>query len=138
MGIAEYSRVTLRIFGDDLVPDEVTALMGCTPDSAYAKGAIRIGPKTGRQHVEKTGRWSLQASRREPEDIPGQISEILDKLSQDLDVWRRLGTRYQIDLFCGVFMRSTNDGLEFPSASLAALCERGIALNLDIYAPTDD
>ncbi|MBX3711245.1 MAG: DUF4279 domain-containing protein [Lysobacter sp.] len=138
MGIAEYSRVTLRIFGDDLVPDEVTSLMGCTPESACAKGDIRIGSKTGRRHEERTGRWSLQASRREPEDIPDQISEILGRLPQDPAVWRRLGAKYQIDLFCGVFMRSTNDGLSFPADILRLLSERGIALNIDVYAPHDD
>lgn len=34
MGIAEFSTAALRIFGDDLVPEDVTVLMGCAPDSA--------------------------------------------------------------------------------------------------------
>jgi hypothetical protein len=73
-----------------------------------------------------------------PRTFLGQISEILGKLPQDPDVWRRLGAKYRIDLFCGVFMGSTNDGLSFPGDLLKLLCERSIALNLDIYAPRDD
>lgn len=138
MGIAEYSLATLRIFGDHLVPEDMTALMGCTPDSACAKGDIRIGSRTGRRLVEKTGRWILSASRQEPEDIPAQITEILGKLPRDQEVWRRLGLTYRIDLFCGVFMRSTNDGLLFPAEILKLLSERGIALSIDVYAPHDD
>lgn len=67
MGIADHSIVTLRIFGDDLVPSEVTALLGCEPTTAYSKGDVRIGSKTGNRYVEKTGRWSLSAEDMYPE-----------------------------------------------------------------------
>lgn len=138
MGIADHSIVTLRIFGDDLVPSEVTALLGCEPTTAYSKGDVRIGSKTGNRYVEKTGRWSLSAEDMYPENIPEQITEILSKLTNDPTVWARLRSKYKMDFFCGVFMGSSNDGLEFSPDILGQLSVRGIALGLDIYDHADD
>lgn len=131
MGIAEKSVVTFRIFADDLVPSEITALLGCEPTKAYSKGDVRAKSKTG--YIEKTGSWRLRAEDRAPEDIAAQISEILGRMSADPAVWNQLRSKCEMDFFCGVFMGSGNDGLSFPPELLAELSMRGIALNLDIY-----
>lgn len=138
MGIAEHSVVSFRIFGDDLVPSEITSLLGCEPTHACAKGDIRVGSKTGGKYIEKTGRWSLAAEDRRPEDIQAQILEVLNKLPEDPAVWVFLRSRYTVDLFCGVFMGSSNDGLEFSPELLGALSCRGISLGLDIYDACED
>ena len=138
MGIAEHSIVALRIFGDDLVPSEVTALLGCEPTASYAKGDTRVGMKTGRRYIEKTGSWRLSAADRRPEDIPAQVMEILSKLPQDPAVWGQLKSRYELDIFCGVFMGSPNDALEFSPELMGQLADRGIKLVLDVYHHTDD
>lgn len=133
MGIAEHSIVSFRIFGDDLVPSEVTSLLGCEPTKACSKGETRIGSKTGNRYVEKTGCWSLAAAEKRPEDIPAQIAEVLGKLNKDPAVWASLRSRFKMDFFCGVFMGSSNDGLEFTPELLGELSARGISLGLDIY-----
>ena len=138
MGVAERSVVTFRIFGDGLVPSEITSSLGCEPTEAYSKGDVRIGRKTGQQYVQKTGRWSLAADDQRPEYISTQIMEILDKLTNKPAVWNNLKSKYVMDFFCGVFMSSSNDGLEFTSELLGELSKRGIALNLDIYDRSDD
>jgi hypothetical protein len=138
MGIADRSIVAFRIFGDDLVPSEVTALLGCEPTVAYSKGDVRIGAKTGNRYVEKTGRWSLSAEDKRPEDISAQITEILNRLSKDPAIWDQLCAKFAMDFFCGVFMASSNDGLEFSPTILGELSARGISLGLDIYDLTDD
>jgi len=138
MGIADSSVVSFRVFGDDLVPAEVTALLQCEPTRAFAKGDVRIGKKTGNRYVEKTGRWSVSAADRHPEDISAQIAEILGKLSADPTVWDLLASRFTLDIFCGVFMGSSNDGLEFSPSVLGELSKRGISLCLDIYDKSED
>jgi len=138
MGIAEHSIVSFRIFGDDLVPAEVTSLLGCEPTEAFAKGDVRVGSKTGNRYIEKTGRWSLAAEDRRPEDIPAQVLEILGKLTRDPAAWAVLRSRFTMDFFCGVFMGSSNDGLEFSPELLGELSSRGISLGLDIYDPCED
>jgi hypothetical protein len=137
MGALDHSAATLRLFGDDLVPDQVSALLGVVPTEAHAKGEEITSPSTGNVRTAKTGSWRLRASRREPEDLEGQIFEILDALPSDLEVWAQL-RRFEPHFFCGLFMASGNDGMSLSARALFALGQRGIGIGLDIYDSNDD
>jgi hypothetical protein len=124
---------SLRIFGDDLDPEEVTRLLGKKPGRAQRKGEIvRLGSG---EHVSRTGAWSLKADDRTPGDLDLQISELLAGTTDDLAAWRDLAERYRVDAFCGFFMKDANEGISISPLTLQRLGERGIALGLDIYAP---
>jgi Domain of unknown function (DUF4279) len=138
MAAIEKSVVTLRISGDTLVPAEITQLLGAAPTAAETKGAEIIGPQTGIRRIAKTGMWRLSADSREPEDMDAQIEELLSHLTPDLKVWHRMAASWDIDLFCGVFMGESNDGLILSPRSLTAPGERHIELQPDIYAPSLD
>ena len=131
------SVVTLRIAGEDLVPDEITRLLGASPTHGEAKGQEIVSQKTGKVRIAKFGMWRLCSTDREPEDVDGQIAEILGQMTDDLTVWRSITGRYDLDLFCGLFMRESNEGLTISSQSLAALGARGIKIDLDIYSGED-
>ena len=132
MGALDYSVATLRLFGDDLVPEEISVLLGAEPTESCRKDQRLVGASTGAVRIAVTGSWRLSATRQEPEDLESQIFEILDQLTDDLETWTSL-SRYEPDLFCGIFMASGNDGLPLSAKSLLALGQRGIALELDIY-----
>jgi hypothetical protein len=136
MGALEQSRAALRFFGDDLVPADVSSLLGATPTDSEAKGQERVD-RTGIVRIAKTGSWRLVAEHREPEDLESQVFDLLDRLTDDLSIWASLD-RYTPDLFCGLFMGSSNDGLSLSAKTLLALGQRGIALDLDIYDFDDD
>jgi hypothetical protein len=138
MSDIEKSVVTLRISGDTLIPAEITQLLGVAPTAGETEGDEIIGAKTGRRRIAKTGMWRLSAKSREPEDMDGQIEELLGHLTPDLNVWRNIAAQWGVDLFCGLFMGESNDGLILSPRSLTALGERHIELQLDIYAPSVD
>ena len=52
MGIPHHSLCALRLFGDDLDPDAVTAALGCAPSRGWRKGDRRVFPKSGRVVIE--------------------------------------------------------------------------------------
>ena len=133
MAQVQRSAATLRISGDDLQPAEITRLLGCDPSAAQAKGEQIIGRNTGSTRIASTGMWRLVASKREPEDLDGQIAELLSKLTDDLSVWGSIAETYRVDLFCGLFMGGSNEGLSISPVSMAALGLRHIELGLDIY-----
>ena len=133
----ERSRVTLRIAGDLLVPDKVSRMLGAEPTASQQKGDEIIGQSTGQVRIARTGMWTLRALTREPEDLCGQIDEILGKLTNDLAIWADVRRSFRMDLFCGLFMGSGNDGVSLPPDRLQALGERGIELALDIYDSTE-
>jgi hypothetical protein len=141
MAKAKTSDVALRISGDDLVPDEITAKLGASPTHSHIKGEKGkniVGPKIGDERVASSGRWTLQAADREPEDIDGQVREILNQMTSDLSVWKLITQKYRVDLFCGLFLSDTDGGLTLSPESLVALGERGIEFGLCIYAGEED
>lgn len=127
------SLVTLRIMGDDLMPPEITRLLGAPPTHSKVKGEKRVGKRSGQETIARSGIWSLSSSARIPADINGQIHEILSQLTADIAVWKEVTKRYHADLFCGLFLSCSNEGLSVSAASLEALGVRGIELGLDIY-----
>jgi len=134
----QQSLVTLRIWGDDLVPAEVSALLGGEPTFGQAKGEPVTGVPSDHVRIATTGSWHLRAPDCEPEDIDSQVHGLLGALTSDLAVWRRLRERFGVDLFCGLFMAHGNEGLALSPKTLVALGVRGIELALDIYAPRMD
>jgi len=138
MGALEYSQVTLRIFGEDLIPDDVSNLLGAKPTKSIKKGDEEVGKTSGAMRIAKTGSWHLHAEKKEPEDLNAQIEEILSQLTNDLAIWEKLCQSYKVDMFCGLFMGDWNDGLSLSPKIMHALGQRKIALSLDIYSGSDD
>jgi hypothetical protein len=138
MGPVQRSVATLRISGDDLDPADITRLLGCPPTFAQTKGERIVRRNTGAVRVARAGMWRLCAADREPEDLDGQIAEVLSKLTDDVSVWSAISERYKLDLFCGLFMNESNEGLSISPLSLSALGLRHIELGLDIYDGDDD
>lgn len=133
MAVVASTRASLRLFGDDLDPAEVTRILGGSPTSSVRKGEIWLPPRSTREHLNRTGAWIKVAKPREPGDLPGQIGELLGDLTSDLAAWRGLSQRFRADIFCGLFMFGTNEGVDFKPSVLDSLSSRGIGLSLDIY-----
>jgi hypothetical protein len=127
--------VGLRFFGDDLDPDSISALLGASPTSSAKKGEDRVSGDGIKRGIERTSRWLLAAPRRTPGDLDSQIVELLSLLTSDLAVWRQLTDRFSADLYCGLFMSESNDGLELQPQTLAMIGLRGLSLELELYAP---
>jgi hypothetical protein len=128
--------MSLRVGGETLIPDEVTRLLGAQPTKSRKNGDVQYRAKDGRETIAKIGLWMLSAEHRTPEDLDGQVADTLGKLTQDLDVWAQLARRFEIDVFCGLFMRESNEGMTLSAKTVLALGARGIELGLDIYDPT--
>jgi hypothetical protein len=127
------SLATLRIYGDDLIPSEVTSLLGVDASFEQVKGQVFIGKKTGQRTIAKIGMWKMYAEDREPGNLDEQISEIFNKLPKDQNIWKSLSNKYDIDLFCGLFMEESNEVITISSSSMKLLAERGVELILDLY-----
>jgi hypothetical protein len=59
-------------------------------------------------------------------------------MTSELTVWRSIGEKYEMDLFCGFFLKGSNEGMTLSARSLAVLGARGIEMGLDIYSGRDD
>lgn len=140
IGMAALARAvaTLRLFGDDLDPERVSELLGVSPTWSERKGDVTPSKSPGGARIARTGSWRLQAADSTGDNADRQISEILDQLTTDLDVWKSLAARFDVDLFCGWFLEESNEGVTLSSNTLLALGERGIELDVDIYGSGKD
>lgn len=121
---------SLRFFGDDLDPDEVTRLLRGSPTHSARKGEI-TGPRTKR--VARQGSWRRDAARQMPGNLEMQIREILVGLTTDFSVWQDVSVRFEGNVFVGLFLAEGNEGLGLAPKTLQLLAERGLSLELDIY-----
>jgi Domain of unknown function (DUF4279) len=127
--------VTLRFFGDDLEPSEISTLLATEPTASERKGDVRTS-SPGMEIVARTGSWRLSVDDRSPGDLDAQLGQLFSRLTPDLSVWEGLAQRFQSDVFCGLFMETSNDGEKLKPETLASLGSRGLSLSLDIYDPT--
>jgi hypothetical protein len=130
-------QAALRIFGDELVPEELSRLF----NHPYTKGWVKgheFTSSSGSVVVKKTGTWILEGVVTESGDFDGQISRLLACVDLSLQQWISLASRFESDIFCGWFMRDTNEGISVSPGTMRMLAERNITLSVDIYAPLDD
>ena len=132
-------KVSLRICGDNLDPDDLTRMMGISATVSHRKGDAIISRDGKHQRTAKRGIWSLeQEPNNANDDLETTITNLLSLLPSDVSVWSELATRFEIDLFCGLFLDAPNRGLTLSPKILRYLGERQIELGLDIYSPNLD
>ena len=132
MTVIHRSAASLGFFGDDLEPEEISAALGAVPTVGVKKGGIWY-TSMGAEKVALRGRWSLEATRREPGDLEGQIVELLAACGDNLAAWRLLANRYRGRIFCGLFLATANEMLSLSPEILTAVAQRGLILDFDIY-----
>lgn len=126
-------RISLRIAGDDLDPDEVTSLLGVAPCFAYRKGDQWKTPK-GNPLIGRTGLWTFHVDDFETDDFEEAIFDLLSRVPVTPDVFRTLASRFKVELFCGLFLDEYNAGLGLSPAVMKLLAQHEISLDLDIYS----
>lgn len=123
--------VTLRFFGEELEPDRVTRALGLQPTRARQRGdAVSTA---GTEQRARTGSWLLSGEQQSRTPLPQQIEDLFARLPAELDIWRDLTGRYRGDLFCGLWCKTWNRGLELPPSVLRSVAERGLHIAFDIY-----
>lgn len=127
------SKLSLRISGDSLVPAEISELLAGQPTFSHAKGETIGGSGNGPVRVARTGMWSLSVKERSPENLDGQLRELFDQLTDDLDAWQKICNNYKADLFVGLFMHGWNEGLILTASVVKMMSDRMLEIGFDVY-----
>ncbi|MEZ4332351.1 MAG: DUF4279 domain-containing protein [Myxococcota bacterium] len=128
-------RASLRVFGDALEPEEVSALLGHPPTRAHRKGD-KGGP--GGRSVEPTGAWILDSRVSEKAEVEDHIESILARLTGDEDEWASLTDRFSASILCSLFLDQYNEGFELSPRVSQALAARGLVIAFDLYSGDPD
>jgi hypothetical protein len=134
-GPIEWFVLRLTITSKDLILGEVTSLMGRDPDEAWEEGKPLLQEDGSIKRVPKFGRWSveLRPSETDEWDCGQAMMELLRRLPSDLGLWRKLTSRYKVDVSFALLMTSRNKGFELAPEVMKYLGDRGIAAGFDVY-----
>jgi hypothetical protein len=129
--------VSLRVFGNDLDPSEITRLLGCQATASARTGDTVFSPN-GHSRTVAQGNWRLCT---EPSDIhiEDQLIALFARVTGDLSIWRALTARFDVDVFCGVFPAAEQHSFELSPRLHRLLADRSLSIGFDIYAlPADE
>jgi hypothetical protein len=129
-------KITLRIMGDSLDPEQITAILKCPPSRSETKGKS-MTTASGHIRIPKRGHWALSINskdyRGEEIDLEQGLRILLGKLPSDSKLWRSLTTKYDVDLFCGLFLETSNRGFELSAKASTMLSRRYLKIGFDVY-----
>jgi hypothetical protein len=128
--------MSLRVWGDLVIPDEVSKSLGSAPTSSYRKGDIHGGKKTGRTFKNYTGLWRLKSALPRTATFEQHATALLSQVTSDPSIWDRLNDRHKLELFCGVFVlkNSVNQVFDVPAQLTRMLSDRHLAIVFDCYS----
>jgi len=121
----------LRVYGEELDPDRISALLGCEPSSAALKG----------NPFPRKGRWILEIDSKdcdENDDVDEGVRMLLARLPSDPKVWASLASIHSVDVFCGLFITSHNRGFGITPEVSRLLSDRGLQIGFDLYLDMHD
>src|SRR5258708_14612907 len=131
-GQVDRLRVSLRVTGEDLDPDQVSILLGVRPTFAARRGDMRSTRGAAvRQHI---GVWAFEMGTSSEWTLQDFIGALLDRIPAPLAAWRRLREEYEVDLFCGLFVEEWNPGTGLSRGIPERIPARRFSLSLDIYS----
>lgn len=125
-------KVSLWFTGDELDPRALTHQLGRAPAFSISKGDTYLS-ESAEEMVASTGRWQLTSDWQTGRPLDEIIRELLAQLPADLNLWSRLTSKYEGDLFCALLLDTFNEETRLSPATLVAIGSRGLALHLDIY-----
>lgn len=134
-GPVDRFKITLRVSGEELDPDRISATLRCAPSRTERKG-IPIS-SNGHIRTPKVSRWSLTIDSADcdpGDDVEDGIRMLLARLPSDTDIWAWLASSYEVDIFCGLFLKSCSRGFEISAELSRLLSDRHLPIGFDIYS----
>ena len=138
-GPMEWFSITLRISDENLIPDEVSKVMGCEPDESQRKGKPVLREDGTVMRIATFGTWRLTLKPEDTDewDCAEAMMLVLRRLPSAVGLWRRLARKYKVDFFVGLSMPSKNKGLGLPAEVMKYLGDRGIKAGFDVHYDGD-
>jgi len=121
---------TLRIYRDDLDPDEISRRLNVAPSESQKKGEpLRPG------RAAPVGGWFLSSKGRvESKDVRRHVVWVLDQLAARGDELLRLrGEGYKVDVSCYWLSAGGHGGPELDHEIMARLVSMGLDIWFDVY-----
>jgi len=84
----------------------------------------------------REGRWSLTIESKdlqETDDVEDGVKMLLERLPSHPALWASITGLYKVDLFCGLFLRSSSRGFALPAEVSRMLANHYLDIGFDVY-----
>lgn len=132
-GAVDKTSITLAIYGDDLIPEEISQLLGY--EAEYIRRRERRSPRAS---PYKKSAWLFNQKGEAPITAEEIIREILSKVSTDSRFWKELSSRYDVQVRIAIHMENWNKGFDLSAEIIQQIASLGAEMVFDIYAYVDE
>ena len=122
----EYS-ATLRIFGQNLGHEAITATLGLDPTHSHKQGDIKY-----RNSPFEFDMWSYKVPVERTQPLEKHINFLWEQIKAHKEYLLELKKNYTVDVFCGYRSDSSTAGIEVPYTCLEMFTELQIPFGVSI------
>jgi hypothetical protein len=131
-GDVDEVHVTLAFHGDDLDPEEISRLLGCSPTRSHSKGELRTGLSAS-AGPWASGTWLLSVEGKAPQTTSELLTDLLRNVPDDETLWLELSRRWRVSIWLGLFLEQWNRGFELEAPLIERVARMHASLSFDIY-----
>lgn len=129
---------SLRLYGDELVPENISRLLRIEPSDSAAKGS-QFTSRSGKTRTARTGLWILSTEFHiESTNLEDHIEWLMDQMEPAGVIPTDLPGVSWGDVFCYWLSATGHGGPELSPDLLARLGKLRLKLGLDIYFAHSD
>lgn len=120
----------LRVTSDNLLPDEITKIVGIRPDKSVAKGMYHGGKTLPAKRTE----WQIESGLDRSASLAQHVPVLLQKLGPMAESIKSLATSSNCDItFSCVVYSDKSPPLYFEPKWVSDIAKLGAALDIDLY-----
>ena len=131
-GNFEEFSVGVNFYSENLDREEITRLLGHNPTKAWNAGERHPMGNEKRTRITNWGKWYL-SSERDSTDLNIKLKNFFENLTDDLDKWQTLTSKYESWVDVAGYMNNWNRGFIVETDVLKLLSDRNLKICFDIY-----
>ena len=131
-GIFEEFSVGVYFYSVNLDREEITSLLGHSPTKAWNAGERHQVGYSKKTKMNNWGKWYL-SSERDSTDLNIKLRNLFEVLTDDLDKWRTLTSKYESWVDVAGYMNNWNREFIVEADVLKLLSDRNLEICFDIY-----
>ena len=131
-GNFEEFSVGVNFYSENLDREEITSLLGHNPTKAWNAGERHPMGNSGKTRIVNWEKWYL-SSERDTTDLNIKLRDLFKKLTNDLENWRHLTSKYESWIDVAGYMNNWNRGFMVETDVLKLLSDRNLKIYFDIY-----
>ncbi|MBD2603976.1 DUF4279 domain-containing protein [Scytonema hofmannii FACHB-248] len=111
---------------------DITNHLKINPSRSHEKGTP-LNPKIPDKNIRDKSSWILQSKLNRESPIEDKINELLDVIQTQLDSFKQIETKINLEIYCSFFLKKESGTFSLPSTTLAKIGSIPINIIVAIY-----